>query len=773
MEEKNVQLLDSEKDFQKKNINNPVEIEYENQNLEREKERLLNIFNRIGKELTINPEEDIRETYKEYANVEIKKKKIVKGPINRCKIFFFKAFLIMFSSVYLIGMFIIISIKNSLWDLCQMSFFCKIKKFCDKDEFYKRANFFKYFFDKTLYQPIDFGLVMFWNLIGFKMIKSCGFRKTIIIFFFLNVGILLLLYNLDFTDFDPVSYNHGIGKIIILFLVNFAMSICFGAITLLSQQRISDYSLILSLSLSDKNENEDNAQLIVENQIEEMDNINSINFENNEDKDSIKKDDKSNKSKSNQSKKITRENKISSFPILCSATFIGYGGKSFVFYLFSNIRDNKQENIDYNNNTYYNNSDHLNNVKDDHFKYFIDKNSSINDEFINKEILDINEDLFLDICYVFMSCMIISFIIYLLFLSIFIGKKKKNKTKNEKTKNQKSKKKCCCSCLNCCKKFLIWKCACELCGCILYSERIKIKENTSKGNAKLLCETCQNYCNNALCNLCKCGDENKNCCKCGECCDYNEEDFDKNKQCYFYCYQEKSFFHWLNEFITNDTQKEIIPCMILYLMSKLIIIAYEKEYKDLYNNNDFEDIYLTDMTISFAISITIYITSFCVVGAILNKYRKKKKTGGFFEKIFINSNEVIVEALALNYENAFIAFGGSLIKYFGTNRINPIKKKRFDFIILYSTIFLNKYFICSLNFYCSSVVEIKKGLEILLSQSTLITIYLNIINFIISTINDITPNIKGLYIIQTVFSGITFLILYLISLPYLVFYCIK
>ena len=734
MKEKNVQLLDSEKDFQKTNNNYPVEIEYENRNLEREKERLLNIFNRIGKELTINPEEDIRETYKEYANAEIKKKKIVKGPINRCKVFSFKAFLIMFSSVYLIGMFIIISIKNSLWDLCKMSLFCKIKKFCDKEEFYKRANFFKYFFDKALYQPIDFGLVMFWNLIGFKMIKSCGFRKTIIIFFILNVGILLLLYNLDFTDFDPVTYNHSMGKIILLFLVNFAMSICFGAITLLSQQRISDYSLILYLS--QKEENEDNEQLIVENQIEEMDNMNSINFENNGDKDSIKKDDKSNKSKSIQSKKIARENKISSFPIICSATFIGYGGKSFVFYLFSNKRDNNQENINYNNDTYYNNTDHLNYVNNNHFKNFIDKNYSMSDEFIEKEILDINEDLFLDICYVFMFCIIISFIIYLLFLFIFIGKRK-NKNKNIIKKNEKSKKKCCCPC-NCFKKFLTWKCVCELCGCILYSERINIKENTSKGKAKLLCETCQNYCNNALCNLCKCGDENKNWCNCCECCVYNEEDFDKNRQCYFYCYQEKSFFLWLNEFITNDTQKEIIPCMILYLMSKLIIIAYEREYQDLYKNNDFEDIYLTDMSISFAISITIYITSFCVVGAILNKYKKKKKTGGFFEKIFINSNEVIVEALALNYENAFIAFGGSLLRSFGSDKINPNKKKRIDFIILYSTIFLNKYFICSLNFYCSSVVEIKKGLEILLSQSTLITIYLNIINFIISTINDIS-----------------------------------
>ena len=57
------------------------------------------------------------------------------------------------------------------------------------------------------------------------------------------------------------------------------MSICFGAITLLSQQKIYDYYLILNLK---KDEN------LLENSTEEMDNINSINIEEkDEDKENI------------------------------------------------------------------------------------------------------------------------------------------------------------------------------------------------------------------------------------------------------------------------------------------------------------------------------------------------------------------------------------------------------------------------------------------------------------------------------------------------------
>ena len=101
-----------------------------------------------------------------------------------------------------------------------------------------------------------------------------------------------------------------------------------------------------------------------------------------------------------------------------------------------------------------------------------------------------------------------------------------------------------------------------------------------------------------------------------------------------------------------------------------------------------------------------------------------------------------------------------------------MQKKNFDFRFLLITILINKYFVFSLNYYCANVVELKKGLEILLSQSTLITIYLNLIDLFIYVIDIIIPDINVLYMIQLVLSGILFLILYIIFIPYFcIFLC--
>ena len=78
--------------------------------------------------------------------------------------------------------------------------------------------------------------------------------------------------------------------------------------------------------------------------------------------------------------------------------------------------------------------------------------------------------------------------------------------------------------------------------------------------------------------------------------------------------------------------------------------------------------------------------------------------------------------------------------------------KYYDYFI-FSTVFFNRFFIFSLNFYCTNITENNEGLEFILSQSTSITIYMNIIDIIISLINSIFKDIKTLYYIQIVLSG--------------------
>ena len=91
MKENKVKLIDTENEFKN---NYPIQNQYEI--LEKEKERLLNIFDRIGNELKERPNENIRETYLGYNNEEIKKRKILKGYPNICKKFWFNFVLFFF-----------------------------------------------------------------------------------------------------------------------------------------------------------------------------------------------------------------------------------------------------------------------------------------------------------------------------------------------------------------------------------------------------------------------------------------------------------------------------------------------------------------------------------------------------------------------------------------------------------------------------------------------------------------------------------------------------
>lgn len=175
MKENDVIYIDSEKNISNKDNINTVQDHYEK--LEKEKERLLNILDRIENQLKEKPNENIRESYLENIEEEIKEKKFIKDKKNKCKIVLFNFILLFFSSFYLIGIFIIIPIKNSLWELFKASFFCKINIFCDKEDLFKKSNYFKYFFDTRINEPIDFNLIMFWNLIGSISINHVDLGK--------------------------------------------------------------------------------------------------------------------------------------------------------------------------------------------------------------------------------------------------------------------------------------------------------------------------------------------------------------------------------------------------------------------------------------------------------------------------------------------------------------------------------------------------------------------------------------------------------------------
>ena len=184
------------------------------------------------------------------------------------------------------------------------------------------------------------------------------------------------------------------------------------------------------------------------------------------------------------------------------------------------------------------------------------------------------------------------------------------------------------------------------------------------GFFKLFCELISNYCNYTICDMCYCREDlNKNICCC--CPNYDESHFDKKKQCFCYCYQEKSIFYLLNSFFLDDTQKKIIPFIIFYFICKLIIIGSEEKYEIIIRNNDTKDMQI--FLIAF-IGFFSYLTFLLLIIYFLLRCISKK----FFSNKNFNYHNIMLmtllyvnnvlgwvysyQLLFLNYEDTKIFF---------------------------------------------------------------------------------------------------------------------
>ena len=154
--------------------------------------------------------------------------------------------------------------------------------------------------------------------------------------------------------------------------------------------------------------------------------------------------------------------------------------------------------------------------------------------------------IFFEITYLlYFICIIVSIIIYSIFVNIF-----KNTKKDQKENEYR---------------------ICQISGYIIYSQDIK-KEREEKPpsvkSIKLLCQSIQNCCDkivySGLISLIRCGNKEDNdineclpfCCTC--CCLYKENNFEKDKEFFCYCYQEKRRYKFFSEFISNDVQKKLV-----------------------------------------------------------------------------------------------------------------------------------------------------------------------------------------------------------------------
>jgi len=569
---------------------------------DKEKNRLVKVLDRIKKDLEEKEKGTIRDVYLSYTEEDYLKNQRVKIKSSNFLIKLFYLFsLLLITSIYLTGSFIIASLKKSTWNLALSSIECFTNILCDKNEFKKQSNFFEYFLDKFLKDPIDLNLIMFWNFFGLKLSNSIGFSLTSIIFLFFNILILILTYNISYEINEDETSNYSFPKIMLLFFNWILMAVFFGGSTLLAQYKLIEYFSLLDEFESINNETQqeqsnNNSYMNIDSSVE-INNI-ELNDKNENANEEVHIELGDNKNENiNKIKEQTEKNKIKNFKAMFLfgiANLIGYSGKYGIAYAFTKY---KRNNIMIKNETIFNNTE--NNL---YYLNILNANftdiPNIDDDKIYSHNYNLHQNIFLYIHLIYVGCILISIIYYLLLKCCFFTKIK-NPTK--KSNNETG----CCSC-DCC----LWNIICEVSGCIIYSERININEGEKKPRSccQLCCKTFGNYCNNIICNMCNCrkNSDYNSCCRC---CKYTEIDFEKDQQCFCYCYQEKSLCYWMNKYFINDTQRIIVSCMFLYFLARLSTIGCQENYEQILRNGDILDdtsVFFICLGTGFFISSVIY-----------------------------------------------------------------------------------------------------------------------------------------------------------------------
>ena len=636
---------------------------------------------------------------------------------------------------------------------------------CDKEEFKKRANFFIYFYEQLIREPIDFNLIMLWNFIGFKLSDSLGLTISSFIRLISNILILFLTYNIYYDEYDKETCQYNFLMIVLLFFNWALMAISFGASSLLTQQNFIYY-----YSLLDKIEDDDDDESGYQN-IEMIEPSNSLHKEKNINEDLTdsnnkiqlnEEENRINNKKKEKQKEEKKSKNLETLILFCFSCLLGFSGKYGISYLFSYYPG---INIDIYYEKFSNDTQKIN-FKNDNYIFF-SNNSDINENIIN---FDSYKDVYFYLCLVYTGSIILSTILlYSLLIRIFFVDKKRSED-------------CCdCSCqCNCC----VWKIVCEICGCIIYFERI-ILNDKKENNDNSCCKSCwkkcieslNNYCNNIICNMYNCRKEyEKNACEC--CTEFNEDDFDKEKQCFCYCFQIKGFGYWFNKFFINKEQREIIFCMVLYFISKLSTIGNENQYELIFENNGISQeikAYLINLGMIFGVLLIIFLPLYFVIDCCCEELDSKKNKEFYsylyrfivLSVIIFISLSIILSGFALSIIFLFVGYK----EVIWTSDITLVEK-----VNLYSVIILNALYSLFINYYCLIIAKNKIENEFIFSQTILVSAYSILIDFFIYLIKLIfQQNVKNLYIFQLILAIIFSLPISLFFLKYffyLYYFCV-
>ena len=744
-----------------------------------EKNHLINILKRLETDLEKNNNESINDVYEEYLNNEDLTKRNIKMNTKNSVIYFMYYFISpAFVIINLIGIYQVITIMNVLMTLLKNLISEYYKTYFNiKNTEHKELNFYKLFYKSSSSEVFEFNLTMIMDFLGIIVLKSRGFRIASLIFMIINIVSLFLISIFDFSSFDFEERKTSILQILYLLLCYILLFVGVGSSALLSEQILIDsdekynkYLIESETKELEREEKSDNRPMNITKNIESEDEelkdnkkddnslsknnliiTNPVNINVNEMNDFKKNDENANiknsianiknikKEKRREKRKEDLEQnknyKFNSFFIVCISAILGYFGKYSINILISNIKND----FDKESKNKTNNTLQINILEDN-------KNSTISDINYNDHIL------FQYIIGIYCGCIIMSIILYSIFVIIF--------TKNEKKKSEGNKYR-----------------ICQICGYTIYSEDIILKKNTPKCECiKLYCKTTKNFCNQSVCSLLNFSEEDINkdrCCCC--CLEYNEKDYEKNKEFFCFCYQAKRKQNWFNKFITNESHTKLFPYMLEYFIIQLTTIGFEEQYTYNFdynctnvnnkNTSFFEPKTETESGCEFKENeyfLLIFILTFMLFFYLtlsFSRYFKSIRTNYEKKKSLIDqklmkkklvykiSNEILDGTHGVVFFNSIISFVFSILKeindkFYITDKTN---------IFILTPILMNKFFYFTLIYYCISYKNLK-DFE-LISSASLISIYVAIWNIAVSIIRSYI-SLKVLYYIQIVFSSI-------------------
>jgi len=699
----------------------------------KEKAQLVEVIENLGINLKKrkNKNKNIYKVYENLLNNEDIKKREIKDETNTYIIYFMFYFIApLFGIIFLIGIFQIITVLNSLFSLLKESglayYNCFIKNDCNITLINNTNNvfeFYEYFNNNSINETISLNLMMVTGFVGELLLKSRGFRQTSFILGLVNFGTLIWLNSFDFKLKNQVEFNYSLSQIIYILICYILLLSGIGGSALLAQQILVNSHSIYKDYVLEQLRKKWNKKI---NENKEMENKDSINEAEQNERSSIIGGLEGQKQKRIEDNlKNINKNKFDYFFIICLITTCGYFGKYLINYFLNKILSHYLG-VDYDKKIY--------------FFYII---------------------------ILYGISVISSIILYTIFICIFrektIGEEKKDKYRLT-----------------------------QVCGYIIYSQDIN-KEGNGRNCCYLCCESTVRCCNKLGCILCNnlFGDIDELndptcmfCCCCEECCEYNEDDFEKKKEFFCYCYQAQRKSFWCNQYFINDTQKKIIPFMIEYFIMQLISFGFEKQYEENKGNYIHRKTFILVLVISFILFFYFSLSMHNLFNSFRPEYDDKDlysrddqiMKSEHKEAIGIISNEILDgqhgvlffnSVFSLIFSSIYLSKNEKLKQFFFENNLNYI----------FIPVLMNKFYYLTLNYYCTYTCEEKKLKEFeIISASTLISIYMVIWRTIIFFIQWLIPDNKTkiFYIIHIILSSIPslivggFIIFILIStLPYI------